>query len=153
MSKAERAELAELAASFERQLIPAPQAQIEESVAMLSLAYPAMKASPQEAAARIKLYTQALADLPAAFLEAACLAALRECTFFPSPAEIRKRCEGLALMQYRLARFRHLIERHDREWKPKPDPEPPLSPEQQAKVDAWMRSQDLKSPQPIDNPA
>ena len=140
----ERTELSEIAEGYERALIPAQRSEIEEAVAMLSLAYPALKATPQEAAARIELYAQALSDLPPSVLQAACMSALRECRFFPSVSEIRERSGDLSKMRWRLSRMRHLIAKHDAEWR-EPEPEEKLSDEDQSKVDAWLKSHGIEA--------
>lgn len=107
----ERAEA--LLPQYERALQPAAPERIEESVAMLALAYPAMRTSVDEAAARLKLYTAGLSDVPADILPIACDAAIKELTFFPSVAELRNRCKGWALRQWRYDRLRHLIAQYD----------------------------------------
>lgn len=115
ITPAERAELADKIIAFEDQLCPTRPSEIEECVGMLTLAYPAMKVSVEVASARLQLYVEALSDIPAAFLRVACMKALQELKFFPSVAEIRERCEGLALMQYRLMRMKHLVSTYDRD--------------------------------------
>lgn len=135
---AERASLERLVPGYEAALTPATPEEIEEAVAMLSLAYPAMRASVSEAGARLELYTKALAHLPPDILEMACMAALRQCIFFPSVAEILARANGLALRQWRLQRIQYLIAKHDREWR-EPEPEERLTAEQREKVDAYLR--------------
>lgn len=141
----ERAELHRLAAEYERALIPAERSEIEESVAMLSLAYPALKVTAQEGAARIELYAQALGDIPSDVLRDACMAALRECKFFPSVSEIRERCPGLTKGLFRLLRIRHLIAKHDAEWR-EPEPEPPLSAEDEAEMAMLRKKFGLPDP-------
>lgn len=100
---------------------------------MISMAYPALRADIDEADARLELYVQELGDLPADILDIACRAALRELTFFPSIAEIRKRATGFAQRQFRMMRIRHLIARHDAEWR-EPEPEAPMSAEDEAEM-------------------
>jgi hypothetical protein len=145
INPAERACLARLAAEYERALVPAPRSAIEESVAMLSLAYPALKATPQEAAARIELYAQALADIPPDVLHDACMKALRESRFFPSVSEIRERCAGLALAHYRLGRINYLIAKHDAEWRD-PEPEAPMTTAERNEMDRLKRKFGLGQP-------
>lgn len=135
---AERERLAALVPDYERVLVPAPREAIEETVAMMSLAYPALRITTDEADARLELYVQELSDLPADILDTACRTALRELTFYPSIAEIRKRAAGLAQRQYRLARIRHLIAKHDAEYR-EPEADEPLTAEQEAEKRAIMR--------------
>lgn len=136
---AERAELAGLVGPYEAALTPASPSAIDGIVASLSAGYRAEKVSAEEADARLNAYQIGLADVPLDILEHAALRAMRECRFFPVVEEIRSRCDGLALRAFRLARIKHLIDRHDREWRPEPDPEPPLNAADQAKVDGWLK--------------
>lgn len=141
VSPDERAELVAAAAQLEHAMIPAAKGQIEEAVAMLSLAYPALKVTPQEAAARIGLYARALGDLPASVLQEACMTALQELKFFPSVSEIRERCGAVAKARYRLDRIRHLIAKHDREYCPSVE-DKPLSDAERQELDAILRRLD-----------
>jgi hypothetical protein len=141
---AERERLAALLPHYERALAPADRRAVEETIAVMSLAYPAMRVTEAEANARLDLYVRELSDLPTDILEEACRAALRELTFFPSIAEIRKRASGLAQRAFRLSRIKHLIARHDAEWR---EPEAELSPEDKAKVADWLRTHGFEAPQ------
>lgn len=146
----ERQRLAALVPEYERALTPAGRNAVEDSVAMLSMAYPALRADIDEADARLELYVQELADLPADILNVACRAALRELTFFPSIAEIRKRATGFAQRQFRLMRLRHLIAKHDAEWRD-PEPEAPMTAEDEAEMQRLRRKFGLegdKGPEP-----
>src|SRR5688572_13553363 len=53
---AERGRLAVLAGEYEHALVPAPREAIETAIAMMSLAYPAMRVTTDEADARLELY-------------------------------------------------------------------------------------------------
>jgi len=128
-SPAERGALATLAAATEAALAPAAPREIRRMIGKLALGFPAGKASDQEAEARLELYAEGLSDIPADALGAACARALRECRFFPSVAEIRERCAGVALRRWELSRIRTLIATHDRCWQGgspgKPNPRSP----------------------------
>lgn len=137
-TRAERERLASLAEHYEAWLRPAPRSKIEELVTTIALGYPAMRVTPAEADARLALYVAALSDIPADILEKACMAALQNCRFFPSVQEIRERCGEMGVRAYRLSRITYLIAKHDREWR-EPEPEAPLSAEDQAKVQDWLR--------------
>jgi hypothetical protein len=100
---------------------------------MRVVAYPAAKASEVEAEARLELYADALDDIPADVLGAACASVLRTSKFFPAPSEIRERCAGLARRQWELSKIRALVATHDRNWRPEPEP---LSDEDRAAVAA-----------------
>lgn len=115
---AERAALAELAAATGAALTPASPREIRRMIGKLALGFPATKASDLEAEARLELYAEGLADLPADILGGACARALRECRFFPSVSEIRERCGMLAVRRWELSRIRTLIATHDRDWRP-----------------------------------
>lgn len=146
----ERQRLAALVPQYERALNPAGRNAVEDSVAMLSMAYPALRADIDEADARLELYVQELGDLPADILDTACRASLRELTFFPSIAEIRKRANGFAQRQFRLMRIRHLIAKHDAEWRD-PEPEPEMTAEDRAEMQRLRRKFSLdgdKGPDP-----
>ena len=119
---AERAALAELAAATEAALTPAAPREIRRMIGKLALGFPAAKASDLEAEARLELYAEGLADLPADILGGACARALRECRFFPSVSEIRERCGMLAVRRWELSRIRTLIATHDRGWRPEGAP-------------------------------
>jgi len=115
---AERAALAGIAAMAEAALAPAAPREIRRMIGKLALGFPAGKASDLEAGARLELYAEGLADMPADILGAACARALRECRFFPTVAELRERCAGLAVRRWELSRIRILIATHDRGWRP-----------------------------------
>lgn len=135
---AERAELASLVPAFEAALVPASKAEIRRMIAKLAVGFPnAAKGTPDEVEARLELFAMALADVPADILGRACLEALKTCTFFPTPAELRKLCGEMAVRAWQLSRIRHLIAKHDAEWR-EPEESTPLSAEDQARVDAWL---------------
>lgn len=121
-SPADRSALAALATATEAALAPANPREIRRMIGKLALGFPAGKASDQEAEARLALYAEGLGDIPADILGAACARALRECRFFPSVAEIRERCTGVAVRRWELSRIRTLIATHDRDWRPEGEP-------------------------------
>ncbi|WP_294189045.1 hypothetical protein [uncultured Sphingomonas sp.] len=129
----ERAALVALIPGYEQALQPAPRHACRRVITKLALAYPAAKVSEEEAEARLELYADALDDIPADVLGAACAAVLRTSKFFPAPSEIRERCSGLARRQWELSKIRALIATHDRNWRPEPEP---LSDEDRAAVAA-----------------
>jgi hypothetical protein len=120
---AERSALAALAAAADAALAPAAPREIRRMIGKLALGFPAGKASDLEAEARLELYAEGLSDIPADVLGAACARALRECRFFPSVAEIRERCAGVAVRRWELSRIRTLIATHDRDWRPQGEPQ------------------------------
>lgn len=134
---AERDDLGKLLPRYEAALVPADRSKIEDAVTMLAMAYPAMRATVNEADARLELYTQGLADVPADILNNACQLAIRELRFFPTIAELRERCHGLAQRQWRTMRIRELIDRYDRE-KLEDDQAPRCTPEEAASIIADM---------------
>jgi len=118
----ERGALAALAIAAEAALAPASPREIKRMIGKLALGFPAGKASDLEAEARLALYAEGLGDIPADLLGAACGRVLRECRFFPTIAEIRERCGGVALRRWELSRIRTLIATHDRDWRPEGEP-------------------------------
>lgn len=134
----ERAQLAALIPVYESALIPASRSEINRMIGKLSLGYPSAKVSDEEADARLELYADALADIPADILGRACMAAVQTRKFFPSVAELREDCTGLALRQWRLARIKYLIAKHDAEYR-EPEAHEPLTPEQQAELAKSLR--------------
>lgn len=111
----ERSALAALAVAAEAALSPASPREIRRMIGKLALGFPAGKASELEAEARLELYAEGLGDIPADLLGAACIRVLRECRFFPSIAEIRERCAGVAVRHWEVSRIRTLIAAHDRD--------------------------------------
>lgn len=145
----ERNDLAALVPHLEAALAPADRAEIRRMVAKLALGFPnANRGSADETEARLELYAMALNDVPADVLGMACVDALKQCTFFPTPAELRKLCKDPHRRAFRLTRAKHLIAKHDREWK-EPEPDVPLSAEEQAKVADYLRRHNIgQSPLP-----
>lgn len=145
ITPAEREQLAALVPSYEAALKPAKPEYIERSIGMLAVAFPGAKVSDSEAKVRLGLYIQGLADVPGDLLANACRETIQTCTFFPTVAELRKRCKDLYSRQFRLARIKHLIAKHDREWR-EPEPEKPMSPKEQAKVNDYLRRHGIGEP-------
>ncbi len=134
----EKRTLESLLPRYDAAMIPAARADVERMVAKLTLAYPAAKVSDAEAGARLDLYADALADIPADILGNACMAALRTHKFFPSVSEIREGCGELFKRQWRAMRIRHLIAIHDRDWK-EPETAPELTDEQRRDIARSMK--------------
>lgn len=130
-TRGERAALAGLADRVQAALVPAAPREIRRMIGKLALGFPAAKASDLEAEARLELYAEGLADIPADILGAACARALRECRFFPSVSEIRERCGALAVRRWEASRIRTLIATHDRDWRPEA---PPITAAQRARL-------------------
>lgn len=118
----ERAQLAAALPAYEAALEPASREGCRRAITKLALAYPSAKVSDAEAEARLELFADALSDVPGDVLGNACMAILRESRFFPSPAEIRAKCGGLAKRQWELSKMRALIATHDRLWRSEPAP-------------------------------
>jgi hypothetical protein len=97
---------------------------INRLMTTLSVGYPNLKLSQDEADARIGLYAAGLGDIAADVLAAGFTAALRTCKFFPSVSEIRE----LAMSQpapprmVRQARLAALVRAHASAEKAKADP-------------------------------
>lgn len=114
---AERAVLGRAIAELEAAGQGAPVAAIDIAIGKLALAFPPVRQSDAAATARLALYREALADLPADILAEAVAACIRRCRFFPTVAEIREGARGpLALREWQLGRLRMLAWRHDREF-------------------------------------
>jgi hypothetical protein len=118
----ERAALAALIPAYEQALAPASERGCKRAIGKVALAFPASKVSDDEAEARLELYAEALADVPADVLAEACMAVVREARFFPTPAEIRAKCGSLAKRQWELSKIRGLIATHDRMYRPEGEP-------------------------------
>ncbi|MGF7146473.1 hypothetical protein FHS96_000082 [Sphingomonas zeicaulis] len=113
---AERSALARAIAEMEAAGQGPPVATIDLAIGKLALAFPPVKQSEAAATARLALYREALADLPADILAEAVAACIRRCRFFPTVAEIRESARSpLALREWQLGRLRMLAWRHDRE--------------------------------------
>lgn len=115
-TSAERTALGRAIAEMEAAQAGAPVAAIDIAIGKLALAFPPVKQSEAAATARLALYREALADLPADILSEAVAVCIRRCRFFPTVAEIREGARGpLALREWQLGRLRMLAWRHDRE--------------------------------------
>lgn len=133
ITPAERAELAALLPRYEAALVPATPDYIGKSITMLAVAFPGGKASDEEAKTRHRLYRDGLSDIPADVLDDACRDAIRTCQFFPTVSEIRDRCREAVMRRFRLSRIKHLIAKHDAEWRPA-DAEERCTPEQAREI-------------------
>jgi hypothetical protein len=110
----ERTALAALVPVYEAGLQPASRKGCRRVICKVALAFPSAKLNDEEAEARLELYADALADVPADVLGEACMAVVRTGRFFPAIAEIREKCGGLAKRQWELSKIRALIATHDR---------------------------------------
>jgi hypothetical protein len=138
----ERNDLAALVPHLEAALAPAERPEIRRMIAKLALGFPnANKGSVDETEARLELYAMALNDVPADVLGFACVEALKQCTFFPTPAELRKLCKDPHRRAFRLTRAKHLIAKHDREYRP-PVEDRPLTDVERDELEAIMRRLD-----------
>lgn len=150
ITPAERAILADLVPQYQSALVPATPEYIGKSITMLSVAFPGGKSTDAEAQARHRLYRDGLADIPADVLAEACRDAIRTCQFFPTVKELRERCREAVMRGFRLSRIRHLIAKHDAEWR-EPEPEAPMTAEDEAEMQRLRRKFGLagdKGPQP-----
>lgn len=95
-------------------------------IGKLAMATAQAKVSDAEAEERVAMYWLALRDLPVADLRVAFLDLLRTATFLPTPAEVRTAAlKAGALRRYAKSRARHLVWKHEQEWKPADDVVPP----------------------------
>jgi hypothetical protein len=138
----ERDELAALVPHLEAALAPAGKAEIRRMITKLAMGFPnTTKGNPDDLEARLELYAIALSDVPADTLSHACVEALKCCTFFPSPAELRKLCRDPHRRAFRLSRAKHLIAKHDREWR-EPAEDRPLTDAERKELDDILRRLD-----------
>lgn len=95
------------------------EAQVETMIGKLAMATAQTKVSEAEAEARMGLYWLALRDVPADDLRGAFMDLLRNSTFLPTPAEVRRAAmhKG-AVRRYAKSRARHLAWKHEVEWRP-----------------------------------
>jgi hypothetical protein len=104
----------------------AERSQVDVMISKLAIATAQPKVSPKEAAERLNLYWRALGDLPLVDLGQAFDDLLRASTFLPTPAEVRKAAmHHTSRRRYAKSRARHLVWKHEREWKPSADVVPP----------------------------
>lgn len=110
-------QLSEFSASPEPELVT--REQVEVMIGKLAMATAPSKVSDVEATARIELYWLALNDIPVADLREAFTQLVRQSTFLPTPAEVRKAAliPG-ARRRYAKSRARHLAWLHDQHWTP-----------------------------------
>lgn len=102
------------------------EAEVETMIGKLAMATAQAKVSDAEAEERVAMYWLALRDLPVADLRVAFLDLLRTATFLPTPAEVRTAAlKAGALRRYAKSRARHLVWKHEQEWKPADDVVPP----------------------------
>lgn len=95
------------------------QDQIDTLVGKLALATAQARVSDAEASARLEMYWLALRDLPIEDLRGGFVELLRNSTFMPTPAEVRSAAiQKGALRRYAKSRARHLVWKHEQEWKP-----------------------------------
>ena len=101
-------------AGLERSMRPAAPGQIEVMVGKLSIAFPRQKLSDAESDVRLEQYVIGLDDIPPDLLDVAYRAAIKTRTFFPTVAELRALCAGLARRQWRIGRINALLASYDR---------------------------------------
>lgn len=99
----------------------ASRGEIERTIGMLAVLFPAGKQSDQEAAMRLELYVELLSDIPADILSRAATKVGKTSRFFPAVSEIREAAAfDMNLRSWRLMRMRSMIARFERE-RPSPD--------------------------------
>jgi hypothetical protein len=112
------------AAEPEPPLVTEPE--VETMIGKLAIATAQPKVSEAEANERLSMYYLALKDLPVADLRQAFVELLRTSTFLPTPAEVRTAAlKAGALRRYTKSRARHLVWKHEQEWRPESDIVPP----------------------------
>ena len=96
----------------------ASEQQVETMIGKLAMATAQAKVSAAEAEARLELYWLALRDVPLADLREAFVDLVRNSTFLPTPAEVRKvALHKGAVRRYAKSRARCLVKLHEREWR------------------------------------
>ena len=96
---------------------PASQAQVEVMIGKLAMATAQTRVSDAEAEERVELYWLALKDIPLLDLRWAFAELVKESTFLPTPAEVRKKAlHPGSLRKYAKSRARHLAWKHSVEW-------------------------------------
>jgi hypothetical protein len=104
----------------------ATEQQVETMIGKLAMATAQAKVSAAEAEARIELYWLALRDVPLLDLRAGFMDLLRDCTFLPTPAEVRRAAQSKgAVRRYAKSRAGYLARLHREEWKPSGELVPP----------------------------
>jgi hypothetical protein len=88
-----RAEVSMAVQTFRAGMEPAGEDDVSAALLALSVVWPNAKLSPAAAAAKVRLYTQALADLPSDLLALAVERATKTHDFQPKPAELRRLVE------------------------------------------------------------
>lgn len=93
--------------------------QVDVMIGKLAMATAQSKVSPVEADGRLDLYWLALNDVPVADLRWAFTELLRGSKFLPTPAEVRtKALQPGCVRKYAKSRARHLVWKHETEWRP-----------------------------------
>lgn len=96
--------------------------QVDVMIGKLAMATAQPKVSDAEAGERLNLYWRALGDIPLEDLRQAFDDLLRECTFLPTPAEVRKAAMRHSCRRlYAKSRARYLVWKHETEWEPEGD--------------------------------
>ncbi len=102
------------------------ESDVDALVMKLAIATAQPKISPVEARERMKLYWQALRDLPLIELKGGFLRLLRTSKFLPTPCEVRTAAiQAGATRRYAKSRARHLLWLHARDYVEPKEPVPP----------------------------
>lgn len=100
-----------------------PVTETARMMGRLATIYRDEKLTANEAKLRLATYCDLLADIPPDLMAEAFKRAGRRCRFFPTVAELREQvAHDLAMRQWRLGRARHLVDVHERDWRPEPEP-------------------------------
>lgn len=99
---------------IQQSLRPASADQVRATVAKLSIAFPRQRSSDAEADVRLEQYVEGLDDIPADVLEQAYRQTIKTRKFFPTVAELRELCTGLAFRKWRLSRIALMLRTYDR---------------------------------------
>lgn len=114
VSTADLPALRRAAEALTRSLTPASPESVESMVGRLAIAFPRQTLSDDEADTRLQQYVIGLDDIPPDVLERAYRAAIKTRTFFPTVAELRALCTGMAQRKWRLSRIQLLLRTYDR---------------------------------------
>lgn len=107
------------AEAFEEALDRPTEDRVENLVARLATATAFRHTSTKEAREAHTLYWRVLRDLPLIDLAAAFDSLVRTSTFMPKPAEIFAEAKRHTVRRaFRVSRAKHLIWKHETEWKP-----------------------------------
>lgn len=94
LTPADRAALPIAIQAYQAGLRPASDDAFEAAMMRLALVFQNNRMEPAEIRARLLIYREALDDLPADLMDKAARLAIRQCRFFPLPAELRQLVEA-----------------------------------------------------------